>query len=512
MRISLGAVGRIRVPFPASRGALRLRFCFVDNAWAFVSPPVALYLSGRYVLDFGEGYQTAALYCFTSFAFSAIAFLIFRVQDGMARYFSVYDALGVCKAVIATELMTCLALFNLTRLEGIPRSTLIIHSLIFGAGLIAVRTLVRILTEERADIHVGKFDPEHIIMIGSTRLSSLYIKLLQACAPNQRRVVAVLDGRREVVGRTIEGVQIIGAPHDLDTVIHEYSIHGIQIGRVIVGGESNILSEVEMKEVCRTCEQRQILLNFVPELVGLRDLKDRREDITPQEKYSKPIVLSAYFQWKRLIDFCVASIIIIVFIPLLVSVGLVALFNVGSPVLFWQRRVGFCGRSFLLYKFRTLRAPFDWRGDPTLPDERLSRIGRLLRETSLDELPQLLNVWVGDMSLIGPRPLLPEDQPEGTSVRLMVRPGITGWAQVNGGKLLTPEQKDKLDEWYILNASIWLDLRIILRTLQMLVSAGRSKEASVDARRAGVALPEHAESMSAGIDRPQSVQFRSIPL
>ena len=127
-----------------------------------------------------------------------------------------------------------------------------------------------------------------------------------------------------------------------------------------------------------------------------------------------------------------------------------------------------------------MRPPFNWRGEPIPPSQRLSRIGHLLRDTSLDELPQLLNVLVGDMSLIGPRPLLPEDQPANAAVRLIVRPGITGWAQVNGGKLVTPEEKEKLDVWYIRNCSIWLDLKIIFKTLRIvLVGASRSNEALV---------------------------------
>jgi lipopolysaccharide/colanic/teichoic acid biosynthesis glycosyltransferase len=169
-------------------------------------------------------------------------------------------------------------------------------------------------------------------------------------------------------------------------------------------------------------------------------------------------------------------------LPLFIAVGAVVLLDIGSPVLFWQQRLGANGRRFLLYKFRTMRPPFDWDGNPVSADEKLTRIGHLLRETSLDELPQLLNVLVGDMSLIGPRPLLPEDQPRNSVVRLSVRPGMTGWAQVNGGKALTADQKEKLDEWYIRNASIWLDLQIVLKTLQfVLAGARRTREQSTTA-------------------------------
>jgi hypothetical protein len=111
----------------------------------------------------------------------------------------------------------------------------------------------------------------------------------------------------------------------------------------------------------------------------------------------------------------------------------------------------------------------------------------LLRQSHLDELPQLLNVLVGDMSLIGPRPLLPEDQPSNPTTRLMVRPGITGWAQVNGGKFLTAQQKDEYDEYYIRNASIWFDLRIALLTLKVLFRRSGASDHAVAANFGGLA-------------------------
>lgn len=117
---------------------------------------------------------------------------------------------------------------------------------------------------------------------------------------------------------------------------------------------------------------------------------------------------------------------------------------------------------------------------PKMPSvRRISALGILLRKTHIDELPQLFNVLVGDMSLIGPRPLLPDDQPVNSSDRLLVRPGITGWAQVNGGKLVTPEEKGALDEWYIRHISPWLDLRIAMLTLRSLFIAERRSEEAI---------------------------------
>src|SRR5262249_26667083 len=145
-------------------------------------------------------------------------------------------------------------------------------------------------------------------------------------------------------------------------------------------------------------------------------------------------------------------------------VALLVVVDVGLPVIFWQKRPGRGGRPFKLYKFRTMRGPHD-RVGRRIPDQyRLSLIGQLLRRTRLDEFPQLYNILIGEMSFIGPRPLLPWDQPIDIVSRLSVRPGLTGLAQVHGARDMSPNDKNALDIWYIENASPWLDIKIALRT------------------------------------------------
>jgi lipopolysaccharide/colanic/teichoic acid biosynthesis glycosyltransferase len=177
-----------------------------------------------------------------------------------------------------------------------------------------------------------------------------------------------------------------------------------------------------------------------------------------------------------LIEVTGALILLVVLLPLWLIGGFLAFCDVGSPILFWQRRTGLGRREFQLYKIRTLRPAFDRSGQRIPEERRLSWIGRLLRQSRLDELPQLLSVLDGNMSLIGPRPLLPQDQPADPSMRLMVRPGITGWAQVNGGALLSAEEKEALDAWYIRHASLGLDLRIMAMTIRSLVRGDRRCE------------------------------------
>jgi sugar transferase EpsL len=179
---------------------------------------------------------------------------------------------------------------------------------------------------------------------------------------------------------------------------------------------------------------------------------------------------------KRVMDVSIASLALIMLsIPMLIA-ALVVRLTTGGPVLFRQRRPGLKGRPFELLKFRTMTDARDERGEP-LPDERrLTATGRWLRRLSLDELPQLINVLRGDMSLVGPRPLLMEYLPLYTPAQARrhdVPPGITGWAQVNGRNALDWEERFRLDVWYVEHQSAWLDLKILgLTVLRVLGGAG----------------------------------------
>ena len=170
---------------------------------------------------------------------------------------------------------------------------------------------------------------------------------------------------------------------------------------------------------------------------------------------------------KRFIDIGIAAAALLLAAPLLLLVAIAVRVNLGSPVLFRQQRPGLHGRPFTMVKFRTMRDAIDRDGRP-LPDaERLTRFGKLLRSTSLDELPELWNVLRGEMSLVGPRPLLMEYLDRYTpeqARRHEVRPGVTGWAQVRGRNAVSWEERFRLDVWYVEHQSLSLDLQILLRT------------------------------------------------
>lgn len=176
---------------------------------------------------------------------------------------------------------------------------------------------------------------------------------------------------------------------------------------------------------------------------------------------------------KRLFDILIAGLALIVLSPMLMAIAILVARNLGRPILFSQIRPGLSARPFRMYKFRSMLETVNAEGVLLSDAERLTRFGRFIRANSLDELPGLWNVLVGDMSLVGPRPLLMEYVPLYSSEqarRMNVRPGITGWAQVNGRNAIGWQDKFALDVWYVDHQSFWIDLRIFWMTIAKVFS------------------------------------------
>jgi lipopolysaccharide/colanic/teichoic acid biosynthesis glycosyltransferase len=186
---------------------------------------------------------------------------------------------------------------------------------------------------------------------------------------------------------------------------------------------------------------------------------------------------------KRLFDFIASLIALILFSPIIALVAWKIRKNLGSPVLFRQTRPGLNGKSFEMVKFRTMKDAVDQQGNPLPDSERMTPFGDKLRNSSLDELPELWNVLKGEMSLVGPRPLLMQYLPlysKEQSRRHDVRPGVTGWAQINGRNAISWEEKFALDVWYVDNKTLWLDIKILFLTVKkVFVKEGISADGHV---------------------------------
>lgn len=175
---------------------------------------------------------------------------------------------------------------------------------------------------------------------------------------------------------------------------------------------------------------------------------------------------------KRILDICVALFGLVLMLPVFLLLAILVRMNLGSPIIFTQLRPGKNGELFKMFKFRTMLNSIDADGILLSDADRLTSFGAFLRSTSLDELPELWNVLIGDMSLVGPRPLLVEYLPLYSDYQFLrheVRPGITGWAQINGRNSISWEKKFELDVWYVRNSSVFLDFKIIFLTIKKVI-------------------------------------------
>src|SRR6476620_3259704 len=294
----------MRVPSPSSRSGTRIYLSLWDLFWALVSPILALHLRD---VDVNTDWSVIANYWVLSAGFAILAFFAFRLQDGMTRYFSVHEALDIAEAVLFAELLTFAVLFTLTRLDGIPRSMPLVHGLLLAGGLLAARVFVRIVASEDNEPPEHQSRRERIILIGANRFASSFIQLLNVYASQQQRVIAVLDEDAAMIGRAISGVQVLGAPHELEAIISEFAIHGIGTDRIVIAGEADFLSAPVLHEVERICKKRQIELTFLPRMLGLSE----RKPTTAAAVISNPVergpasALQTFFKlkgWVNIVD------------------------------------------------------------------------------------------------------------------------------------------------------------------------------------------------------------------
>jgi lipopolysaccharide/colanic/teichoic acid biosynthesis glycosyltransferase len=440
--------------------------------------------------------QALVPYVLLSILAGAIIFPGARQHRSLWRYTSLNDILRLIAAATIVVLVALSASFYLTRMENIARSLPVIQWLLLISSMAGIRVAVRLFYERGApkdaqsnEVSAG---PEQVLIVGVSDVTELYLRSAHEFAQGYVNVVGILAREPKLQGRSLRTYKVLGTPEDVQQVLSELDLHGVTVGRIAVMQPFERLSRNEQKALLAAERSTAVKVDWLVEKLGLRggdasapsipeafDEGEKRPPSVLQE--SERLPSGRYHYVKRAIDIAAAICVTIALAPILVFVAVLVALDVGFPLVFWQRRPGRYGRHFNMFKFRTMRAAHDTDGN-RIPDQlRLSRIGDFLRRSRLDELPQLYNIVMGEMSFVGPRPLLPVDQPQWRNSRLLVRPGLTGWAQVNGGRDVPPEDKAALDVWYIMKASIWLDTLILLRTLNMLVFGERTNPSAIQA-------------------------------
>lgn len=474
---------------PTSSKSGRLRVEFYDLFATLLAGPIAFLLRDPNTLADGRT-SGALLYCAVAAISGVLMLLAFDLGRGFARHATARDAFLIAQMSAASIMLTSALIFTFTRLVDIPRSIPVIHFLVLMSLLLGGRAVAIMRRDRRRRRRAASVvDPEQVLVVGANRLAEVYFRVLDSVAQGRTSVVALLDGNPRYLGRAVHGRPVLAPPSDLDRVVTEYKIHGVEIDRIVIAANRGSDPE-RWADIEAVCARKSLKVSFLADDLGI---EFDTPAVTMANAVTAPAPVSSdYFRLKRGCEFVFAGALLVLLAPVLLILVVVILFDVGWPVVFWQKRVGLGGRPLLVYKFRTLHAPFDRRGEFVAEENRVSRLGNLLRRLRLDEMPQLWNIVLGNMSFVGPRPLLPEDQPKTSKKRLLVLPGITGWAQIHGGKLVSQDDKGVLDDWYVENASLGLDIKIMWWTLSTVIFGDRQKdadEAISDLEEDGAATP-----------------------
>lgn len=466
-------------------------FILHDLAWASLSLPAAFAL--REDFSFSPEDVTFLLWATPVAGVVAhVAFMCVGSYRMLWSHLTVRDFL----CLVAGSTLAVLGFVTLgflhSRLLEVPRSVPIIQWLVMTMGLCGGRLLYEALRPERRQPKDRQvLSP--ILLVGGGSSAALISHMLEHASGTRWRPVGILDDRY-APRQVIAGVPILGGLSDFGEVIGRLSLQGRRPKRVIITVPHGDLGAIAVRRLEQAALDQEIPVENLPDLLRLRG--EPASDAFTLDAPLLPTTMQAlgrrpYFIGKRCIDIVVSVVVLILLAPVLALLAVLLRATVGGPVLFRQVRPGRNKVPFVLYKLRTMRDLFGPNGTP-LPDAyRTPWLGRIVRRTRLDELPQFWNVLVGDMSIVGPRPMLESDLaqlPQGRGhQRYAFRPGITGWAQVHGGQQLRPAEKLALDIWYTHHASARLDLKIALLTIKMMIVGERVDREVIERAQASLA-------------------------
>lgn len=466
---------------------MRARFFFlIDILFILLATITAQFLRDNLELSYAGLAALLPYLCITT-ALAAMVVPLSGLNRRFWRYSSMPDYQRAVVVALTVTLGSVLLGFAYNRLEGVSRSLPIMQAILAVAFMVGARVAFRIHHLHRrsrkaavAPLSQVLQRPRTVLVVGLNRLTEVYLQSLHEFERERVDVVGIIGRELRHVGRMAAAQRVLGVPENLPSILRDLQVHGVVVDRIVVTSRLDAMSEDARAALLAVEEQGEIELQFLSEALGFEERSELRRRGTEEapgnavfaipEDQVESMGRRSYWTWKRIGDGVAAAILLVLFAPVMLIISLAVAIDIGVPVTFWQKRPGLGGVPFHLYKFRTMRAAHHPSGRLLSDEERTTALGRFLRRSRLDELPQLYNILRGEMSFVGPRPLLPRDQADGHSARLMVRPGLTGWAQVVGGRIISADDKAALDIWYLRNASLALDLAILWKTAHMIVA------------------------------------------
>jgi lipopolysaccharide/colanic/teichoic acid biosynthesis glycosyltransferase len=445
----------------------------------------------------GSGVEEVLPY-FGATAIAAIIIVaVSQLNKTMWCYRGPHNYLRVISVVVAVCVGAVCLCFAWNRLEGVPRSLPFLQALVSIMVLEGARVLYKLhraLRSRAPSSGLMQLSPTRedvsVLVVGASCLTEAYLLALSEARHGHVNVAGLLTENPGHVGRLFSAHPILGMTEDIEGILDGLDVQGVTVDRIIVATPFSELSENGKAALIRTECLRCITLQRLTDSLDLNIERRQKAEAAPDISTSStsqlrfeldPAEIQAFcsrpfLKIKRVMDVFAAVVLILFLAPVMLLVAVFVAANMGFPVEFWQRRPGLGGKPFHLYKFRTMRAGHTPDGRRLSDAERVSRGSKFLRRSRLDELPQLFNILRGDMSLIGPRPLLAKELPRECAARFLVRPGLTGWAQVVGGRDISAMDKLALDIWYVRNASFILDLEIGFRTIPVILFGERISE------------------------------------
>jgi lipopolysaccharide/colanic/teichoic acid biosynthesis glycosyltransferase len=508
----------------------RLFSVVVDLSIFALATLLSLFLRENFVLD-SEKLLKLVPYMAVTLMAAGVMIPLTGLHRRLWRFSTINDTQRVLLCCGLTVLSATLIMFVVNRLDGVARSMPVLQALLAFVGMMSARVGTRLWYVEtspaRPFTRVSETGPQNVLLVGLTSLTHLYVRAVQEFGDGRVSIAAIVDHAQQNDGMRVGRYRVHGSDVKLATLLGQLSTHGVVVDRIVLTTNRLRLPAALQDELGDIAASARIPVVSVADVfgnlgwAGPMSEEDRQQAVSAggvgaltfriSDEELQSIAWRPYWLVKRAADAMTAAFLLIVLSPLIAIAAAIVLLDVGRPIVFWQERPGAAGRPFRLVKFRTMAnaaAPHDGMLSDSerikSDDKRSSRIGRILRATRLDELPQLWNILVGEMSFIGPRPLLPADQDSGYAARLLVRPGLTGWAQVKGGRSISAADKAALDVWYLQNASFALDVAIIRETIRVVtrgeyVDRDAIRQAWADLRRSGICAPVIASEQPRGV-------------
>lgn len=491
----------------------RLLSLFLDLLLIALSTVAALALRDNFHMT-TDSLVRIVPHILTTLIVAAPTFVLIQQDRLIWRLSGLSDYVRIVFAIVVIILTSTMIGFTFRRLDGVSRSLPVMQGIVMIFALVGVRVLTR---EYHAWRRRGRKSPppadailqarDCVLVVGVNRIAELYLESVAEFA-SDRIVIAGLLGRSERHnGRMVQQQRILGMPQDVGRVLKELELHGLFVTRIVIAMEFQRLPQEAQDALLAIARGTDIELDFFAERTRIvprggdgsmgdgghhrAALPSEKQTFSFGESRLRQLGERRYWTAKRAIDMTVAALLFPFVAAIIMIVGLMLALQIGFPISFWQMRPGRNGQPFKVFKLRTMGDGIDKDGFRRPDTDREFALGRFLRRTRLDELPQMYNILIGQMSFVGPRPLLPEDQANACSARLLVRPGLTGWAQVHGGRGIGALDKAALDIWYVENASLWLDIQTVAWTVPMLLFGERMNERRIrqawrDLKAAGI--------------------------